>query len=558
MMKKLIFKEDVFMVYQQKPWLKWYDPRVDEHVSVKYESLYDFLENAVTRFGTKPAFTFYGKVFSYIETKMIVDRLAAALHREGLKKGDRVAIMLPNCPQYIFTLFAIFRLGGIAVQVNPMYVEREIEFVLEDSGAKFMVVLDSFYPKVKKATSTSSLKKVFVVSFGGERMELDEEDVYFDAALQGETTVLEVEINPHEDVAVLQYTGGTTGVPKGVMLTHYNLLANFNQVCDFIYNTWDEVPESFKMITVLPMFHVYGLSSVALCGIREGANQIILPRFDVKEVMETIKREKPLIFAGVPTMFFALNSQPEALKQCSLEEVHYIGSGGAPLPVEQAKIFEKITGTTLRDGYGLSEAAPTVAFNPPFLPRKYGSIGIPVPSTVIRIVRETEDGGFVDVPVGESGELIVKGPQVMKGYWNRPKDTEEVLKDGWLFTGDIAKMDEDGYFYILDRQKDMIIASGYNVYPREVEEVLYKLDGVEEAIVVGVPDSYRGETVKAFIKLKAGFTLSSEQIIQFARDNLAPYKAPKEVEILAELPKSSVGKLLRRVLRDQEISKVKA
>lgn len=546
------------MVYQQKPWLKWYDPRVDEHVSVKYESLYDFLENAVTRFGTKPAFTFYGKVFSYIETKMIVDRLAAALHREGLKKGDRVAIMLPNCPQYIFTLFAIFRLGGIVVQVNPMYVEREIEFVLEDSGAKFMVVLDGFYPKVKKAQSTSSLKKMFVVSFGGERMEIDEEDVYFDAALQGETTVLEVEINPHEDVAVLQYTGGTTGVPKGVMLTHYNLLANFNQVCDFIYNTWDEVPESFKMITVLPMFHVYGLSSVALCGIREGANQIILPRFDVKEVMETIKREKPLIFAGVPTMFFALNSQPEALKQCSLEEVHYIGSGGAPLPVEQAKIFEKITGTTLRDGYGLSEAAPTVAFNPPFLPRKYGSIGIPVPSTVIRIVRETEDGGFVDVPVGESGELIVKGPQVMKGYWNRPKDTEEVLKDGWLFTGDIAKMDEDGYFYILDRQKDMIIASGYNVYPREVEELLYKLDGVEEAIVVGVPDSYRGETVKAFIKLKAGFTLSSEQIIQFARDNLAPYKAPKEVEILAELPKSSVGKLLRRVLRDQEISKVKA
>lgn len=546
------------MDYQQKPWLKWYDPRVDEHVSVKYESLYDFLENAVNRFGTKPAFTFYGKVFSFIETKMIVDRLAAALHREGLKKGDRVAIMLPNCPQYIFTLFAIFRLGGIVVQVNPMYVEREIEFVLEDSGAKFMVVLDGLYPRVKKAQSTTSLKKVFVVSFGGERMELGEEDVYFDAALQGEVTVPEVEINPHEDVAVLQYTGGTTGVPKGVMLTHYNLLANFNQVCDFIYNTWDEIPESFKMITVLPMFHVYGLSSVALCGIREGANQIILPRFDVKEVMETIKREKPLIFAGVPTMYFALNSLPEALKECHFEEVYYTGSGGAPLPVEQARIFEKITGATLRDGYGLSEAAPTVAFNPPFLPRKHGSIGIPVPSTVIRVVRKTEDGDFVDVPVGESGELIVKGPQVMKGYWNRPKDTEEVLKDGWLFTGDIAKMDEDGYFYILDRQKDMIIASGYNVYPREVEEVLYKLEGVEEAIVVGVPDSYRGETVKAFIKLKAGFTLSPEEIIQFGRDNLAPYKAPKEVEILAELPKSSVGKLLRRVLRDQEISKVKA
>jgi long-chain acyl-CoA synthetase len=226
--------------------------------------------------------------------------------------------------------------------------------------------------------------------------------------------------------------------------------------------------------------------------------------------------------------------------------------------VEQAKTFEKITGAILRDGYGLSEAAPTVAFNPPFLPRKYGSIGIPVPSTVIRIVRETENGDFEDVPVGESGELIVKGPQVMKGYWNRPKDTEEVINDGWLFTGDIGRMDEEGYFYILDRKKDMIIASGYNVYPREIEEVLYKMEEVEEAIVIGVHDTYRGETVKAFVKVKEGFTLTVEDVIQFAKDNLVPYKTPKEVEILTELPKSSVGKLLRRVLRDDELAKIKA
>ena len=546
------------MMYQEKPWLKLYDPRVDEHVSVKYESLYDFLESAVNRFGDKPAFTFYGKVFSFDETKMMVDRLAAALHKEGLKKGDRVAIMLPNCPQYVFTLFAIFRLGGIAVQVNPMYVEREIAYVLDDSGAKFMVALDAFYPKVKKVQSDTFLKKVIVVSFGGERKELAEGDYYFEECLQAGEEIPLIEIDPHEDVAVLQYTGGTTGVPKGVMLTHYNLLANFNQVCDFIYNTCEQIPESFKMITVLPMFHVYGLSSVALCGIREGANQIILPRFEVKEIIETIKREKPFIFAGVPTMYFALNSQPELLKDCDLKELWYVGSGGAPLPVEQAKTFEKITGATLRDGYGLSEAAPTIAFNPPFVPRKYGSIGIPVQSTVVRIVRETEDGEIVDVPVGEAGELIVMGPQVMKGYWNRPKDTEDVLKDGWLFTGDIAKMDEEGYLYILDRMKDMIIASGYNVYPREIEEVLYQMEGVEEAIVIGVPDDYRGETVKAFIKPIEGYTLSTEEILQYAKDNLAPYKAPKEVEILSELPKSSVGKLLRRVLRDQELAKVKA
>lgn len=546
------------MSYQEKPWLKWYDPRVDEHVSVKHESLYDFLENAVMRFQDKPAFTFYGRVWSYRETKMIVDRFAAALHTEGFKKGDRLAIMLPNCPQYIFTLFAVFRLGGIIVQVNPMYVEREIEFVLEDSGAKFMVVLDGLYPKVKKVQSNTSLKKVIVINFGGERMPLGDGDHYLEEMLQGDTVVPEVEINPYEDVAALQYTGGTTGVPKGVMLTHYNLLANFNQVCDFIYNTCDDIPDSFKMITVLPMFHVYGLSSVALCGLREGANQIVLPRFDVKEVIEVIKREKPFIFAGVPTMYFALISQPDLLKECEMDKLYHVGSGGAPLPVETAKTFEKITGTILRDGYGLSEAAPTVAFTPPFLPIKYGSIGIPVPSTVMRIVLQTEDGEYVDVPTGEPGELIVKGPQVMKGYWNRPKDTEGVLKDGWLFTGDIARMDEDGYFYILDRQKDMIIASGYNVYPREIEEVLYQLEPIEEAIVVGVPDSYRGETVKAFVKLKAGHTLTEEEILQFARKNLAPYKTPKEVEILAELPKSSVGKLLRRVLRDEELDKVKA
>ncbi|CAH2713430.1 Long-chain-fatty-acid--CoA ligase [Neobacillus rhizosphaerae] len=544
------------MVYQQKPWLKWYDPRVEEYVSVEHRSLYNFLESAVNRFTDKPAFTFFGRVWSYTNTKVNTDQLASALHNAGFLKGDRLAIMLPNTPHYIFTLFAAFRLGGIAVQVNPMYVEKEIEHVLQDSGAEYMVVLDTLYPKVKKVQPYTSLKKVIVVSLGRERINLAEDDQYFDEFLQQVVNMPEVEINPYEDVAVLQYTGGTTGAPKGVMLTHNNLLANFNQICNFLFNTRTYIPESFKMITVLPMFHVYGLSSVALCGLREGANQIVLPRFDVKEVMELVKREKPFLMAAVPTMYFALNSQP-GLEECGFDDVYYVGSGGAPLPVEQVKTFEKITGATLFDGYGLSEAAPTIAFNPPFVPRRYGSIGIPVQSTVVRIVRQTEDG-FEDVPVGEAGELLVKGPQVMKGYWNRPKDTEEVLKDGWLLTGDIAKMDEDGYFYILDRKKDMIIASGYNVYPREIEEVLYQLEGVEEALVIGVPDEYRGETVKAFIKLKEGYSLSVDEIIQFANNNLSPYKAPKVVEILADLPKSSVGKLLRRVLRDEELAKVKA
>ncbi|MEH7304900.1 long-chain-fatty-acid--CoA ligase [Neobacillus drentensis] len=544
------------MVYQQKPWLKIYDPRINEHVNIEHNSLYDFLHGSVKRYNSNPAFTFYGKVWTYNDTKLITDKFAAALHRAGFTKGDRLSIMLPNSPHYIFTLFGTFRLGGIAVQVNPMYVEREIEHVLNDSGSEYIVAFDAFYPKIKELQSNTSLKKVIVVSFGGTRVDLAAGDQYFDEFLHEDVTIPEVEIDQYEDVALLQYTGGTTGVSKGVMLTHRNLLANFNQVCDFAYNACDNKPENLKMITVLPMFHVYGLSSVALCGIREGANQIVLPRFDVKEVMDTINREKPFQMSAVPTMYFALNSQPD-LDKCSFNEMYYLSSGGAPLPVEQVKMFEKKTGARLLDGYGLSETAPTAIFSPPFVPRKYGSVGIPVQSTIARIVHQTPDG-YIDAPVGEEGELIIQGPQVMKGYWNRPEDTAEVIKDGWLFTGDIAKMDEEGYFYIVDRKKDMIIASGYNVYPSEIEDVLYKLEGIEEVLVIGVPDSYRGETVKAFVKLKDGYAITEEDIKQFGKENLAPYKAPKEVEIRTDLPKSSVGKLLRRVLRDQEKLKVEA
>ncbi|MEH7108337.1 AMP-binding protein, partial [Bacillus sp. JJ1764] len=290
------------MVYQQKPWLKFYDPRITEHVSIEHNSLYNFLEDAVNRYNTKPAFTFFGREITYNDTLAITNQLASALHKSGFIKGDRLAIMLPNSPHYIFSLFAIFRLGGIAVQVNPMYVEREIEHVLNDSGAEYMIVLDALYSKVKKIQTNTSLKKIIVVSFGGERVSLPEGDVYFDQFLDQQIQIPHIDIDRDEDVAILQYTGGTTGLSKGVMLTHSNLLSNFNMVCDFAYKACDNKPEDFKMITVLPMFHVYGLSSVALCGIREGANQIVLPRFDPKEVMEIVKTEKPFQMSGVPTM----------------------------------------------------------------------------------------------------------------------------------------------------------------------------------------------------------------------------------------------------------------
>jgi long-chain acyl-CoA synthetase len=541
--------------YLQKPWLKYYDSRIDEQVSVNYDSLFDLLKQASNIHSEKPALTFLGRSWTYKETKTISEWFAASLYRVGFKKGDRIAIMLPNCPHYIFSLFAAFRLGGIAVQVNPMYVEREIEYVLNDSEAEYMIVFEALYPRVKKVQPHTSLKKIFVVGFGGSKTQLAEGDIYFDEFLTHDNIIPEMPIDINEDVAILQYTGGTTGVAKGVMLTHQNLLANIIQVCDFTYNAVDEKPENLKIISVLPMFHVYGLSCNALSAIRIGGNQLILPRFDVNEVIELIKQEKPFQMTAVPTMFFALNSHPN-LEESLIDEIFYLNSGGAPLPVELIKLFEKRVRVRLNDGYGLSETAPSAISTPPFLPRKLGSVGIPLPGTEARIVKETAEG-YVDVPVGEAGELILRGPQVMKGYWKRPSETMEVLMDdGWLFTGDIAKMDEDGYFYILDRKKDIIISNGYNVYPREVEEILYQHEAVEEAIVIGIPDSYRGETVKAFIKLKQGAVVSSEKLIEFSKIYLAPYKVPKAIEILDELPKSSVGKLLRRMLREKEVHKL--
>jgi long-chain acyl-CoA synthetase len=538
------------MEYQKKPWLKFYDPRISETVSIEYDSLFDLLKQAASIHNERPALTFYGRSWSYKETKMISEWFAASLYRIGLKKGERLAIMLPNCPHYIFSLFAGFRLGAISVQVNPMYVEREIEYVLNDSEAEYMVVFEDFYSTVKRVQPKTSLKRIIVVGFGANRIQLADGDVYFEDFLTHDNVIPEIPIDIAEDVAILQYTGGTTGVSKGVMLTHHNLLANIIQVCDFTYNAVEEKPENFKIVSVLPMFHVYGLSCNALSAIRIGCNQLILPRFDVNEVLELVKREKPFQLTAVPTMIFAFNSHPD-LEASNLGDIYYLSSGGAPLPVEQVRSFEKRAGVRLADGYGLSETAPSAISTPPFLPRKLGSVGIPLPGTEARIVTQTAHG-IEDVPIGEAGELILRGPQVMKGYWKRPGDTEMVLRDGWLFTGDIAKMDEDGYFYILDRKKDIIIASGYNVYPREIEEVLYQHEAVEEAIVIGAPDSYRGETVKAFVKLKTGILVTPEILIEFAKVNLAPYKVPKEIEILDELPKSSVGKLLRRMLRKDE------
>lgn len=538
----------------QTPWLKMYDDCIDQHFMPSNESLNDLFKQAVQKYRQDPAITFYERTFTYEQLNQVVEKLAAALYNSGFRKGDRLAVMLPNSPHTFFSLFAAFRLGGIVVQVNPMYVERELEYVLNDSKAEYMIALDAFYPRISAAKGKTDLKTLILASFTeAEQLELEEGEWLFDSFLKtGQDVPPEVELNVQEDVAVLQYTGGTTGVSKGVMLTHSNLRSNVEQVYEFTFKPLD-YPYNGKMMTVLPLFHIYGLTCNAFQGIRMGSNQIVLPRFDPKEVLETVTKHEPYSFSGVPTMYVALNNQM-GLDSSGFTKVEMFNSGGAAMPVQQLYLFEERTGHSLYEGYGLSECSPVTHFNPVFAERRAGSIGMPIPGTLAAVVRDT-DSGLEFLPQGEIGELAIHGPQVMKGYWGRKEATDNVLKEGWLLTGDLARMDEEGYFYIVDRKKDMIIASGYNVYPREIEEVLYEHPAVQETVVIGAPDDYRGETVKAFITLKEGHEVSEEEIIAFAKKQLAPYKVPKRVEFRNELPKSAVGKLLRRELRDEEYQK---
>jgi long-chain acyl-CoA synthetase len=537
-----------------RPWLQIYDERIEKDLVASKESMYDLLKQTVEKYGKDTALTFYDRSFTYEQVNFIVNKYASALYKTGFRKGDRLAIMLPNSPHTFFSLFAAFRLGGIAVQVNPMYVERELGHVLIDSGAVSMIALDLFYPKIKSVQEKTPLKHVIVATFQEQLgIDLAEGDWSYDNFLQsGEGIAPEAELDAMEDVAVLQYTGGTTGVSKGVMLTHANLRSNVEQVYEFTFKTLD-YPYNPKIMTVLPLFHIYGLTCNAFQGFRIGANQIILPRFEPKEIIDTIKKHRPFSFSGVPTMYVALNNQKD-IEGSVLNYVSFFNSGGAAMPVQQLHLFEQRSGCKLYEGYGLSEASPVTHNNPAFTERKVGTIGIPLPGTISAIVRDGENG-LEFLPAGEVGELAIKGPQVMKGYWGRPQATADVLKDGWLLTGDLARMDEEGYFYIVDRKKDMIIASGYNVYPREIEEVLYEHPDVQETIVIGVPDAYRGETVKAFVTLREGATATEQELIDYAKAQLAAYKVPKIVEFRDELPKSAVGKLLKRELRDEEAQK---
>lgn len=527
--------------------LKIWGERMTASFSFPEISLPAMLRATAERFPDRPAVSFYHVTLTYGQVMGMVKRAAAGLAALGVQKGDRVAIMLPNCPHYLVAYYAALSLGAVVVQVNPMYTGAELEHLLVDSSPKVIVVYEPLAEKVKAVWDKTGLQRAVLVNFPGPVQTAGDERFQPVEALlmsaQGEPP--EVEIDPAEDVAVLQYTGGTTGRSKGAMLTHRNLVANVYQcLADFR----DAIrPGEEVVLLVLPLFHVYGMTVGMNLGLAVGANLVMLPRFQLDEVLETIKNRRPTMFPGVPTMYIAVNSHPKA-QEYGIDSIRLCNSGSAPLPVEVLKTFEAKTGAQILEGYGLSEASPVTHTNPYSGPRKVGSIGKVLPGTEARIVDTAT--GTKELPPGEAGELVVRGPQVMKGYWNMPEETAQVLRDGWLYTGDIATRDEDGYYYIVDRKKDLIIASGFNVYPREVEEVLYTHPGVQEAAVVGVPDPYRGETVKAFIVCKPGVTLTQEEIVQFCRERMAAFKVPTQVEFRDELPKTMVGKVLRRALRE--------
>jgi long-chain acyl-CoA synthetase len=555
------------------PWLDNYPPGVPEHVEVPRAGLVGLLEDAARDFPHAPALHFEGRATSYAQLAEQAGRFAGVLAELGVGRGTRVGLILPNCPQAVVALFGAARLGATVVQNNPLYSERELGHQLADSGVEVLVSLDLVYQRVKALRPRTAIREVIVTSVLDELSPLkrmlapytkrgraasasigrDEPVLRWRELLGSVTAVPErAAVDPDHDLVLLQYTGGTTGLSKGVMLSHANLRANVEQV-----RAWfpDAEPGREVIMAVLPFFHVYGLTVCLLLGLRLGAALVLLPRFELDKVLAAVERYRPTLFPGVPTMYAAINNAAESGHH-DLSSIKACLSGAAPLPLEVAERFERFSGGRLVEGYGLSETSPVAIANPIYGKRKAGTIGMPLPDTLARIADPADPDRTL--PPGEPGELALAGPQVMLGYWNRAEETAQTLRDGWLLTGDMATMDEEGYFAIVDRKKDLIIAGGYNVYPREVEEVLYEHPKVLEVAVAGVPDAYHGEVVKAFVVLRGGEQATGEELREFARSRLAPYKVPRAVEFRDELPKTLIGKVLRRALVEQEQAKAEA
>jgi long-chain acyl-CoA synthetase len=543
--------------YAAKPWLNHYDFWVPAHMNYPRRPLHEILRLAASEVPDRPATAFLGAQLTYSQIKELADKFATALARLGIKQGDRVGIMLPNCPQYVIATFAVLRLGATVVNVNPLYTPRETLVVAEDSGMRALVTLDLLSPVVLSVLAKTTIEHVIITSLAeysaaATPVSILEDTLRLADLLAGvsEPDLPTVEIDPDEDVAVLQYTGGTTGVPKGAMLTHANIFANVVQI-DIWANRSTRRGEDCYLL-VIPFFHIYAFTVGMMEGMWRGVQQVLIPKYDVELVLTAIRDYRPSYFPAVPTIYISLLNHPLA-KEYGMDKVRIFNSGSAPLPVEVIDQFERLTGGTLNEGYGLSEASPVTHSTPSLGRRKPGSIGLPLSDTDIKIV--DLETGLREVPVGGEGELCIAGPQVMKGYWNRPDETAIALRTDdsgrrWLYTGDIARMDEDGYCYIMQRKKDMIIVSGFNVYPSEVESVLYTHEAVLEVAVIGVPDSYRGEAVKACVVLRSGASASRDDLLEHCKSGLAEFKIPREIEFRESLPKTAVGKILHRVLRE--------
>jgi len=541
-----------------RPWLRHYDYWVPPSLNYPQRALTEILDTSAIDCASAPATAFLGAQMTFREIKIQSDAVSVSLAALGISKGDRVGIMLPNCPQYVLTAFAILRLGAIVVNVNPTYTAREFLTIATDSGMRALVTLDVLAPLAFEVRAKTSVEHVLVTSLAeysaakAPAPRVDGAPSLADLIAKGLGIVPAPAPVAPDDLAVLQYTGGTTGTPKGAMLSHRNIFSNVVQTETWHYRTY--VRGEARYLVVIPYFHIYAFTVGMMCGIWVGGLQIMIPKYDVEQVLTAIKQYRPTYFPAVPTIFVSLLSHPR-VREFGLDEVRIFNSGGAPCPVDVIEEFERRIGRPLNEGYGLSETSPVTHSTPQLARRKPGTVGLPLPDTDIKVV--DVETGTRDLPSGEAGELCIAGPQVMQGYWNRPEESAQALRrhaDGrvWFHTGDVARIDEDGYTSIVQRKKDLIIVDGFNVYPSEVEAVLYAHAAVKLVAVIGVPHAYHGEVVKACLVLREGASATAADFLAHCATELAEYKRPRHIEIRESLPMSAVGKILYRVLRDEK------
>ncbi len=555
--------------YQDKPWLTHYDQGVPEKIAYEPICLPEYLEQSVNKFPERTALLLEGFKISYRQLNEMVNRFATSMKAFGIQKGDRIAILLPNVIPCIVSYYAILKIGAIAVMNNPTGSDSELQYQLSNSGAKALITLDSFVERMVQLRSKTAVKHIVYTTLGdylpfltsisfvafSKTKRLSTKVSHADDVHRWKDLMADYPPEPvdtrlaFDDIAMLQYTGGTTGIQKGVMLSHGNLSCQIQQI-----NAWfPTFAESDEIILgALPFFHSFGLTCAMNNAIFAGWENVLVPKPTPENILAAIRKFKPTFAPLVPSMYISMINHPD-IQKTDLTSIKGCFSGSAPLPVDVIRRFEGLTGAAISEGFGLTEASPITHANPFQGKRKVGSVGLPFPDTDCRIV--DLESGVTEMPVGEIGELIVKGPQIMKGYWNQSEETAETLRDGWLHTGDIAKMDEQGYFYIVDRKKDMIISSGFNVYPREIDEVLYRHPKVQEACAIGIPHPVRGEQIKVFVVLHENETVSEEELLNYCKDKMAAYKLPTRIEFRKELPKSNVGKVLRKVLRDEELAR---